>query len=143
MTIAADNGEAQKRARLAVPRSALVDVCWPALPDPDAARMLALQYQLNDSQWWPESRLREAQLRQLTLLARHARESVPFYRERLAHLDLSRDLDAASFASIPIVARKDVQESGAALTSQRVPPGHGRIFEGETSGSTGRPIRFR
>lgn len=126
-----------------VPRSALVDVSWPALPDAAGARMLALQYQLNESQWWPALRLREAQLRQLTLLLRHARETVALYRERLAHLDLSQHVDAASFAAIPLLARQDIQNRFDALTSNRVPPAHGKVFEGETSGSTGRPIRFR
>ncbi|MBX3666510.1 MAG: hypothetical protein KF834_12565, partial [Burkholderiales bacterium] len=130
-------------AHVAVPGSALEGVLWPAVPTPEGARMLAMQFQFAQSERWPPERLRAAQFGQLALLLRHARETVPYYRERLAGLDLSRPLTPEVFAALPLLRREDVQEQGEALYSSAVPPQHGTVDEGETSGSTGRPIRFR
>jgi phenylacetate-CoA ligase len=127
----------------ALPRNALAGNCWPAVPDAAGARMLALQYQLDETQWWSARRLRDEQLRQLSVLLQHARDTVPFYRQRLAGLDLSRGLTARSFVAIPLLARQDIQTSFDALISTRVPAAHGNATDGETSGSTGRPIRYR
>ena len=130
-------------AHAAVPGSALESVLWPAVPTPEGARMLAMQFQFAQSECWSPARLRDAQFVQLALLLRHARDTVPYYRERLAGLDLSRPLTAEVFAQLPLLRREDVQEQGVALYSSAVPAQHGAIDEGETSGSTGRPIRFR
>ena len=130
-------------AHAAVPASALEGVLWPAVPTPEGARMLAMQFQLAQSECWSPAHLRDAQFRQLALLLRHARDTVPYYRERLASLDLSRPLTAEVFSQLPLLRREDVQEQGAALYSSAVPAQHGAVDEGETSGSTGRPIRFR
>lgn len=130
-------------AHVAVPRSALDGVQWPAVPAPEGARMLAMQFQFAQSERWSPEHLRAAQFRQLALLLQHARNTVPYYRERLAGLDLSRPLTPEVFAGLPLLRREDVQEHGEALFSAAVPPQHGAVNEGETSGSTGRPIRFR
>jgi len=130
-------------AHVAVPGSALEGVLWPAVPTPEGARMLAMQFQFAQSECWSPERLRAAQFRQLAVLLQHARETVVFYRERLAGLDLSQPLTPEVFAGLPLLRREDVQEQGAALYSSAVPAQHGAVDEGETSGSTGRPIRFR
>ncbi len=129
-------------AHIAVPGSALQGVLWPALPGDAGARMLALQYQFGQSERWTPEVLREAQFAQLTQLLRHAKSSVPFYQERLAALPMDRPLDAAVFARLPLLQRRDIQENFDAMGSRTVPPAHGRAQEGQTSGSTGRPIRF-
>ena len=53
-------------------RSAHRGIGWLAIPDAFGAEMLALLYQFEQSQWWPEERLREQQLRQASLLLAHA-----------------------------------------------------------------------
>ncbi|RPJ45134.1 MAG: phenylacetate--CoA ligase family protein [Betaproteobacteria bacterium] len=129
-------------AHTAVPGSALDGVLWPAVPGAAGARMLALQYQFAQSERWSAATLRAAQFAQLTQLLRHARATVPFYRDRLAPLPADRPLDAATFARMPLLQRGDIQEHFAAMVSRTVPPDHGHVQEGQTSGSTGRPIRF-
>lgn len=131
-----------KLAHTAVPGSALHGVWWPAIPGTEGVRMLALQYQFTQSERWSPEVLRAAQFAQLGHLLRHARATVPFYRERLARLAPDRPLDAAAFACIPLLQRQDVQENFDALLSQAVPADHGRTYSGESSGSTGRPIRY-
>jgi phenylacetate-CoA ligase len=130
------------QAHAAVPASALEGVLWPALPLPEGSRMLAMQFQFAQSERWPAGRLRAAQFEQLKLLLRHARETVPYYRERLAGFDFSAPLNGDLWSRLPLLRRTDVQEHFEALCSSAVPQDHGRVQQGETSGSTGRPIRF-
>ncbi|MGE4111929.1 MAG: phenylacetate--CoA ligase family protein, partial [Burkholderiales bacterium] len=129
-------------AHTAMPFSALPGVAWPAVPAAEGARMLAMQFQFAQSERWSPARLRTAQFSQLTILLRHARETVPFYRERLAGIDLDRGLDDTAYTRIPLLKRSDVQDHFDALASRAVPRDHGRVHVGESSGSTGRPIRF-
>ncbi len=127
------------------PRSARTDIAWPALPAPESALILALQHQFERSQWWPPETLLEHQLRQIELLLAHAARTVPFYRGRIGALaGLKRgDLTLEAFRRIPVMQRTDIQESGPALLSTRVPANHGATFDISTSGSTGRPITVK
>jgi phenylacetate-CoA ligase len=127
----------------ALPASVLEGVSWPAMPGGEGAAMLAMQFQFAQSERWPVDMLRAAQFAQLTLLLRHARATVPFYRERLAAIDLSGPLTPEAFFRLPLLGRQDLQDRFADLCSTAVPPDHGRVQEGQTSGSTGRPVRFR
>src|SRR5215468_10143443 len=70
----------------AVANRAVPGMIWPALPTADAAEILALLYQLEHTQWWPESRLRDAQFAQLQALLDHAVTTVPYYRETLSRV---------------------------------------------------------
>ena len=45
------------KPRVQVPRSALAEVLWPALPGRIGATVLALQQQFEASQWWPANSL--------------------------------------------------------------------------------------
>lgn len=127
----------------ALPASVLEGVSWPAMPGGEGAAMLAMQFQFAQSERWPVDMLCAAQFAQLTLLLRHARATVPFYRERLAAIDLSGPLTPEAFFRLPLLGRQDLQDRFADLCSTAVPPDHGRVQEGQTSGSTGRPVRFR
>ena len=113
-------------------QSAMPGMAWPAIPAPTGAAVLALLYQLEHTQWLAPERLRELQLRQLGELVRHARASVPYYRDRLGAEDL---------AGLPLLTRRDLQEHFDALKSERIPAGHGAVAELRTSGSTGAPVR--
>lgn len=139
---AGQNTNMHKLAHTAVPGSALQDVLWPTLPGAEGVRMLAMQFQFAQSERWSAEELAAAQFAQLGHLLRHARATVPFYRERLAGLAPDQPLDAVAFARIPLLRRQDVQENFDALSSKAVPADHGRVYPGESSGSTGRPIRY-
>ena len=124
-------------------RSAVSGVSWPALPTPEAATLLALQYQFEQSQWWPLPKLEAKQFAQLREVLAHAAQTVPFYRERIsaAGVDPSHDIDLATFMRLPLLTRRDIQRNGAALRSQILPQGHGQLVEHKTSGSSGEPLR--
>ncbi len=103
----------------------------------------AILFQLERSQWWPAEMLWRHQAAQLRLLAAHARRTVPFYRERLADLDMEADDDRFrdAWLRLPILSRQDVQAAGDDLISADLPESHGVAGDIFTSGSTGKPVR--
>lgn len=128
--------------QLSLLHSSVPGIAWPAVPGPQAAAMLALQFQLERSQWLPPAVLRELQFRQLDALLRHAWATVPYYRERWAGCyDPGEPLTPASFSRIPLLTRAELQGNFDGLKSTAVPQAHGRVAESRTSGSTGQPVR--
>lgn len=130
---------------LPTPLSVVPGIVWPALPSAEVVSLLALQYQLEQSQWWPPERLQREQFRQLGQLANHAWRTVPAYRTRLAEAGYSgqQEITRETWRRIPVLTRRDVQRAGDALYSTGVPPSHGSISSLSTSGSTGTPITVR
>ena len=126
-----------------IPRSSVAGLVWPAIPRRAAANVLALLYQLEQSQWWPPERLLEHQFLQLGELTRHAFETVPFYRQRLetAGIGAAGELTPETWSRLPILTRKEVQRSFDGLLSRRYPKAHGKTYEVTTSGSTGMPVK--
>lgn len=126
--------------------SATPGITWPALPGVPGAALLAILFQLEQSQWWPEERLMRMQRRQLSALLAHARDQVPFYRDRLPR-DWPDPADAiaweSAWRSLPVLRREEIQaaDAGEAMLADALPQGHGEYREVFTSGSTGMPIR--
>ncbi|MEE8172574.1 MAG: phenylacetate--CoA ligase family protein [Alphaproteobacteria bacterium] len=128
----------------ATAQSTLSGLAWPGLATQHGAQLLALLYQLEQSQWWSPGQLRRHQFIQLARLVQHALNTVPYYRKHRQDwgIDASWKLTPESFtASLPILTRAEVQEGGAAFHSNKVPEGHGEIGDTFTSGSTGRPLK--
>jgi phenylacetate-CoA ligase len=123
--------------------AAMPGVVWPALPDQAGATALAVQYQLERSQWWTAVELERQQLSQLKLVLQHAIDTVPYWGVRLRdELRGSEfNLDWPNFQRLPLLTRADVQRLGNDLLSRKLPPDHGGFVSSETSGSTGRPIK--
>ena len=90
---------------LPTPLSGVPGYVFPSLPPAATSLQLALQFQLEQSQWWPAERLRAEQLRQLGLVVRHAFATSPFYREHYASLGgpPPAELTEADWAKLPIV----------------------------------------
>lgn len=118
---------------------------WPVIPNQLNATTLALVYQFDQSQWWPEERLLTHQLGQISPMLRHFKATSPFYGERLkaTGIDLEKPLDLDTFRTIPPLTRSDLQDAGDALLSTAVPKDHGRVLTASSSGSTGRPVTAR
>ena len=127
------------------PSSAATGVIWPALPNPTHATILAMLYQLDQSQWAPRDAVETRQMVQLTALLAHAYQSVPFYRDRLQILLDIRDrlLTYEDLLAIPILKRRDLQTRSPDLISTNLPKEHLPTVESYTSGSTGQPICFK
>lgn len=122
--------------------SALGTIKWPAVPEPVAAVALALQYQLEQSQWWPAAEIARRQFEQVSVLLEYAYDSLRFWRDRLkaAGYRPGQEIDARWFATLPFLTRTELQAEGAALLSKAVPRGHGAVVTSQTSGATGRPV---
>ncbi|OGA50861.1 MAG: hypothetical protein A3G25_10745 [Betaproteobacteria bacterium RIFCSPLOWO2_12_FULL_63_13] len=104
--------------------------------------MLALQLQLDQSQWWPAAMIEKRQFEQLHGVLAHAQRNVPFHGPRLAAagFDPRVPLDRDLWSRIPVMTRREVQLNRDALASRSIPPEHGAVREITTSGSTGRAI---
>lgn len=116
---------------------------WPAIPEANGNIMLGLLFQLEQSQWWPPEKLQTQQFRQAGEVLRHARDSVPYYRERFKDFawDGKAPLDAGLWAQLPLLQREDIQQHGGrALLSEKYPKGHGKTRQVNTSGSSGKPL---
>lgn len=126
-----------------IPISSVYGIRWPALPAQAASTMLAVQFQLEQSQWWTPEALLRHQFSQLERVLVFAAETIPFYAARLkaAGVDLKPGLSRKAFENIPILTRSEIQSYGEALLSPSVPKDHGRTVVYRTSGSTGRPIK--
>ena len=126
-----------------LPQSAVPGLAWPAVPGRAGQSVLALLYQLEQSQWWPPEALRAQQFRQLQALLAHAAKTVPHFRKLFKDLglDAAKEITPDSWARIPVLSRREVQDSFDGLRSRALPKSHGRTNEVFTSGSTGMPIK--
>jgi len=99
----------------------------------------AVLRELEASQTWPLERLRALQWERQRALARHAFETVPFYRERWSALgfDPGALRGPGDWARLPVLEKREVQERGAELLSTRAPAGG---VKATTSGSSGTPV---
>lgn len=96
---------------------------------------------LMKSQYWSPEQMREFQEEQLARLVKHARDHVPFYKDRLEGLVDQRGLiDWARWSDIPVLKRRDLADHGAAMETRSLPASHGGTMRATTSGSTGVPV---
>ncbi len=102
--------------------------------------MLAMQMQLQQTQWLDAAALADLQAQQLQELLRHARAQVPYWRERLP--EAGGDSPLEHLRRLPLLGRGDVQAAGVSLRALSLPPSHGQARPGATSGSTGTPVAF-
>ncbi len=125
--------------------SAHSTIAWPALPGPEAAMMVSVLQQFDQSQWWTAEAHFAQQLRQAAALLHHAYRHLPYYRDRLAQAGFvpGKALTPAVWARIPLLTRAGLQEAGEALYSPNIPERHGRSYEISSSGSTGRPVKAK
>lgn len=128
----------------ATAHASLPGLAWPGLATQHGGQLLALLYQLEQSQWWSPEQLRLHQFSQLAHVVQHALNTVPYYRRNRQAwgIDANWKLTPESFtASLPILTRAEVQQGGAEFHSGQVPEAHGKIGDTFTSGSTGRPLK--
>ena len=124
-------------------RSALPGVVWPAITGPAEASALALQYQLERSQWLSPEDLSALQLRQLEALVRHAWETVSFYRWQWhGSLRVAEPLTRDSFQRLPLLKRENLEHEFEELRSSAPPAPHGAVTEVRAAGTGGRPMRL-
>ncbi len=131
-------------SEIPIPESALQGITWPAVPNIKSSVLLTLLFQLEQSQWWPLERLRDAQFRQAEMLLRHAFETTAYYSEHLGAADYRPDtpLDEESWRNLPLLKREDIQQAGRKLYSRALPTGHGATEAIVISEPTGKPVEL-
>lgn len=127
-----------------IPRSAVPGIVSPALPGRMASLLMAVMYQLEQTQWLSGEELFFHQGRQLRALFAHAAGTVPFYRQRFAEagIDPTAAVTRQTIASLPILKRNALQGAGESMRTTALPKSHGKLHDIETSGSTGRKVQM-
>lgn len=112
------------------------------MPGAVSARFLALQQQLEHSQWWSREQIEVHQLRQLGRLLDHAFATVPHYHRSLAAAGFipGGAMTHERLRTLPVLTRRDLQDAGDNLLSAAIPSDHGQHQRVATSGSTGIPV---
>lgn len=115
---------------------------WPGIPGARGSGIMALLFQLQQSEWLPPEEIQRLQYAQANQLVRQAQQSVPFYRKRLAAAGISpeRPLGPEEWRRIPLLTREDIQQQGQELEARPYPKAHGEGSRSSTSGSTGKPV---
>jgi phenylacetate-CoA ligase len=92
-----------------------------------------------DSQWFPQERLRTMQWEQLSRLLEHAYRHVPYYQEKFKEMGAEPNdfRSIEDFAKFPIITKRTLQERVADLIATNV--SRGDLVKGVTSGSSGLP----
>jgi len=127
---------------MATPHSTAAGICWPVLTSPQNAEILAILFQLEQSQWWSPEVLLAHQLRQIHLLIKHAAHRVPFYKDRLqvvANIP-TNEFTLEVLQTLPLLTRADIQNVGKALYARAIPKVLGECIRLRTSGSLGQPM---
>lgn len=120
--------------------SVIEGIDWPALPSDIGATRLATLFQLDQSQWWPENKIRQRQFVQINALLRYSVAHVPYYRETLAKHVSAIGITYEQWLKIPLLTRDKLQQAGEQLRTTQLPKSHGKASLQRTSGSTGKPV---
>jgi phenylacetate-CoA ligase len=124
-------------------KSSLPEITFPAIMTGNAAIMMALNHQYNQSQWWSPEELLGAQFEQLTILAEHAMKTTPFHAKRLAKAGFrtGNPMTPEIWRRLPVLTRDDVRDHEDQLKASGYPPSFGPTSEAKSGGSTGIPVR--
>ena len=98
---------------------------------------------LEQSERWTRDELRAYQESRLSVVVRHAYDTVPYYRDLFDRLGL-RPADIRSsgdLARLPVLTREDVRANAPRLVSRAVPAKS--LHSANTSGTSGTPVTVR
>ena len=122
--------------------SLMPEISWPAITGDESAQLMALLYQLDQSQHWSPADIEKAQFSQLDSLVSHAATHSPFYHALYhdkKHL-FSTHFDKDSWQQLPVVSRSELQLADKNARCNQLPDYHQVIGTIATSGSTGQPL---
>ena len=127
------------------PKSAIAGNKWPVIAVDKTAQMMAMQFQLEQSQWWSPDLLQAQQLLQARAVLKYAIRNAPWYSKQLdaAGINPEQIPDWDAWRRIPVLHRTDVQKAGADLNCSHLPAGHVDTGSTRTTGSTARPVVIR
>src|SRR5205085_9630982 len=126
-----------------LPRSTMPHVSWPAVPDANGALLLALMFQLGESEYAAREVIERRQLDALHRLIRHAARTVPYYRETAGYVPVASlpRLTAEDWRQVPLLTRAAIHAGGPSLRTAKLPTEHEPVHEVTSAGSTGPPVK--
>jgi phenylacetate-CoA ligase len=118
-------------------------MAWPSILDPEGSQILAVLYQLEESQYMHPDKLLEKQFQQLNEVYSHSVKTVPYYKKTFyaAGFRKYKKITPNLWHKLPILSRSVVQLKQKDLLSKNIPRNHGRTNVLQTSGSTGLPVK--
>jgi phenylacetate-CoA ligase len=117
-------------------------IVYPLWVRRDHPRYAKSRQQGKSQQFYNDEELRDLQNRLLRQQLMHAYTNIPYYKARFDAIDLT-PLDIKSIDDlrhIPVLTKRDIQESGRHLLARNVPPD--LRVQNKTGGSTGSPLQF-
>lgn len=101
---------------------------------------VALRKQLEDSQWWPASRLEALRVERLRAFLTEIGRRVPYYRELFAARGFNPQAVAAlsDLQALPLLTKPLIRANGERMKAD----GHGPLSRYNTGGSSGEPLIF-
>ncbi len=126
-------------------RSNIAAIEWPPVSIGVAGALAALVEQHDQSQWLAAEEIVARQYRQLRSLADYAVQHSAAFRARLSSAGLQpADLVTPDgLRALPVLTRRNLQQSAGSLFCDGVPDGHAPVGHATTSGSTGEPVVVR
>jgi phenylacetate-CoA ligase len=117
---------------------------WPAVPSDAGAQALALQFQLQLTEWMSPENIRAAQFEQLQHVLNEAFSNIDYWTNKLTQIGFQPGLPITSeqFSALPVLTRDDLRRLDKSLLNANAPSQHGKVSRGHTSGSTGTPVNF-
>jgi phenylacetate-CoA ligase len=121
-------------------RSVIPGVDFPSLPNARDCQLLALQFQLERSQWFSRDQIAAEQSRLAYQLYQHAIANIPFYRERYAEAGFTAEAlrSPDDWKTVPLLRRSDIQTRFKEMGCR--PKDHGELSTSATTGSSGSPV---
>jgi len=113
------------------------------MQDTVGSQILAVLYQLEESQYLDPDKLLEYQFLQLNEVYRHSIKTVPYYKRTFnaAGFRKHKKITPNLWQKVPILPRRVIQQKHKDLQSTNMPKNHGRTGLVQTSGSTGLPVK--
>jgi phenylacetate-CoA ligase len=131
-----------EHSALGAAQSSIAGIDWPPLAAGEAASLLALMHQLEETQWLPADDICVRQHQQLVKTAAHAETYSAHFSSRMQAAGLRAEhlSTREGLRRLPPMRRRDVQAAGGSLFCTQIPRAHAPATETRTSGSSGEPV---
>lgn len=117
-------------------------IIWPAYERLRGRQTPLIERLLAQSQYEPPQATHERQMTDLLALLKHAKATVPFYKQWFAESSLSpaEIVRSGDLSALPLVDKQIIMAQPGLFQADPQPPGS---YTKATGGSTGRPLRLR
>lgn len=125
--------------------SSIPSIVWPRVPTPMASQLLTQLNYFSISERMPLEQITELQFTQMLEIVNFARQTVPFYRDKLADFPVFHTVEQLKqyWSAIPVLTRHDLQQAKEKIFSESPLPSHEPSESMTSTGSTGMPVTVK